>query len=118
MTRAGKLASGILQHPVDGLLRRRRLVEDLGHALAPLLLVALYRLEEQLLLVAESRVEAGRVDAHGGGEVAHRRRLVAVAPENIDGLLERGVAIELARTPARLRRLAVDALHGVRILHL
>src|SRR2546430_9299661 len=32
MTRAGELASGILQHPVDGLLRRRRLVEDLGHA--------------------------------------------------------------------------------------
>src|SRR6266480_1767602 len=118
MARAGELASGILQHPVDGLLRRRRLVEDLGHALAPLLLVALDRLEEQLLLVAESGVEAGRVDIHGGSEVAHRRRLVAVAPENIDGLLERGFAIELARAPARLHRLAVGALHGVRILHL
>src|SRR5467141_2293733 len=118
MTRAGELAGGLPQHPVDGLLRGRRLVEDLRHALAPLLLVALDRLEEQLLLVAESRVEAGRVDAHGGGEVAHRRRLVAVAPENIDGALERSFAIELARSPARHCRLAIGAFHGAQILHL
>src|SRR6267143_1836934 len=118
MTRAGELASGPPQQPVDGFLRRRRLVEDLRHALPPLLLVALDRLEEQLLLVAESRVQAGRVDAHGGGEVAHRRRLVAMAPENIDGALERSFAIELARSPARHCRLAVGAFHGARILHL
>src|SRR6267378_581201 len=118
MTRAGELASGFPQHPVDGLLRSRRLVEDLGHALVPLLLIALDRLEEQLLLVAESRVQAGRIDVHRGGEVAHRRRLVAVAPENVDRALERGFAIELARSPARHCRLAVGAFHGARILHL
>src|SRR6266446_1257202 len=118
MTRAGELAGGLAQHPADGLLRRRRLVEGLGQALAPLLLVALDRLEEQLLLVAESRVEAGRVDAHGGGEIAHRRRFIAVAPENVDRALERRVAIELTRASARFQRLAVGAFHGARILHL
>src|SRR5205823_1756825 len=109
MTGAGELASGFPQQPVDGLPCRRLLVEQLRKRLPPLLLVALDRLEEQLLLVAESGIQAGRVDAHGPGEVAHRRRLVAVAPEDVDGALERGFAVELARA---------SAFHGARILRL
>src|SRR5467141_115828 len=118
MPGAGEPAGGLAQQPVDGFPRRRRLVEELRQRLPPLLLVALDRLEEQLLLVAESRIKAGRIDVHRGGEVAHRRRLVAVAPENVDGALERRVAIELARASARHCRLAVGAFHGARILHL
>lgn len=43
---------------------------------------------EQLLLAAERRIQAGPVDAHGVGEVGHRRSFVAVPPEDLDGAVE------------------------------
>jgi hypothetical protein len=62
--------------------------------------VAAQRLDEQLLLVAEGVVQAGRADAELGGQIAHRGRLVAAAPEQPDRLVQRGVPVERARSPA------------------
>ena len=47
-----------------------------------------------MLLVAECRVEAGRRDAHGCGEVVDGGGFVAVAPEEEHRLVEGGFAIE------------------------
>ena len=37
---------------------------------------------EQTFLAAETGIEAGRVDTHGGREVAHRRAFITVSPKN------------------------------------
>jgi hypothetical protein len=85
-----------------GRLRRRLLVEPFRHRLDAALLVALERLEVELLLVAEGRVQAGRVDVHGAREVAHRGRFVALPPKDLHRALERQLAVERARPAARL----------------
>jgi hypothetical protein len=66
--------------------------------------VGLDRFEEQVRLVAERGVETGRRDAHRSGQVGDRRGLVAVLPEHVHGLVERRLAIERERPPARLGR--------------
>src|SRR5262249_55134838 len=59
--------------------------------------IAVERLAEEALLVAEGGIEARRVDAHGLGQVRDRGTFVTVAPEYLQRLIERGAQIELAR---------------------
>ena len=106
---ARKLARGLGEQAPDGRLGRRLLVEPLRHRLDAPLVVAPERLEVKLLLVAEGRVQAGRVDAHGAREVAHRGRLVTLPPEHVHRALEGAAAVERARPAARL--VGVHALH-------
>ena len=59
--------------------------------------IGLERAAEQLLLVAEGRVEARPIDPHRGGQVGERCPLVAEAPEHEHRLLECLVQIECPR---------------------
>ena len=72
--------------------RGKRLVPE-GGAQAP---IAIEHLTEQALLVAEGGIEARRIDAHGAGQVAQRRALIALAPKHFERPVERLVGIESA----------------------
>jgi hypothetical protein len=56
--------------------------------------IAVERLAEQALLVAERGIEARRIDAHGRRQVANGRALVALAPEYFERSVERLIRIE------------------------
>src|SRR5262249_22050766 len=62
--------------------------------------VCLDHLVEQGLLVTEGRVQAAHADAERGGQVADRRRLVALSPEQPDGLVQGRVPVERPGPPA------------------
>src|SRR5664279_4090305 len=64
---------------VAGVQDGERLPDEAG----PGLRVTIQRLAEQGFLIAEGGIKARRVDAHGGGEVANARALVALAPEHL-----------------------------------
>jgi hypothetical protein len=59
--------------------------------------IAVERLAEEALFVAECGIEARRIDAHGRGEVGDARALVALAPEHFERPLERLIHVESAR---------------------
>ncbi len=58
--------------------------------------VALEDFTEKGFFVAEGGVEGGAVDAHGGGEVGQGSAFVALAPEDVQGLVEGFVGVESA----------------------
>ena len=72
--------------------RGKRLVPE-GRPQAP---IAVERLAKQALLVAEGGIEARRIDAHGPGQVAKGRALIALAPKHFERPVERVVGIESA----------------------
>jgi len=74
------------------------------------------RLQEEALLVAEGRIEAGGIDAHGRREVAQGGGLEPLSPEDLHRRLEGRCPVETARPaprPARVRHLA-GAFHAAR----
>ena len=57
------------------------------------------RLAEQGFFVAKRGVEAGAIDSHGFGHVSQACALVTLAPENLQGTVQRPVGIEGAGPP-------------------
>ena len=87
---------GRLEHIKDRPARRRR-GYDLGHpALAPYLVVATKRVHEQGMLTAELVVQAGAPDPHARYQVGDRCLVIALLPEQVHGLGQDFVDVELA----------------------
>jgi hypothetical protein len=87
----------LVKEGADRLLWRQGRLE-VGDALARRSFgIALQYLAEQRTLIAESVVKAGAGNAHAGGEIAHRGRLIAVAPEAVHRRIERACLIKLPR---------------------
>ena len=92
--------SGPAQQPFGDFARRRK-VERPGKEFRRSFVVAVQNRAEQLLLVAESGVEARPGNAESLGQVRNRRPFVTFSPEQqhraVDGLAR----VELARPPDR-----------------
>src|ERR1700733_8939446 len=100
MIALGELASHVGEEFLDGASRRR--LAGVGAFVAPAFRIAVRGLEEKLFLVPERGIEAGRIDAHRFREVADGGALETLAPEDLDGCGERGLAVEGTRPPTGL----------------
>jgi hypothetical protein len=108
-----QLGGRFAQQPLDGAARGGLLLEGTAPEAARAVAVELDGLEEQVLLVAEGRVQARRGDAHRRGEIADGSGVVAALPEHVHRLLERCLAIERQRPAPRARRLLRRGCAGV-----
>src|SRR3546814_15707527 len=99
---------------IFGDLARGRLIEGGARIFQLLGLVEVKRLVEQRLLVDEGGIEAGFGDAHRLGQVGHRGAVIALGPEDVEGIDKRLVDEEFAR--ASFRRLCDINVHKGRYI--
>src|SRR3546814_11418710 len=101
---------------IFGDLARGRLIEGGARIFQLLGLVEVKRLVEQRLLVAEGGIEAGFGDAHRLGQVGHRGAVIALGPEDVEGIDQRLVDAEFARASFR-RRCGLNFHNGRYIMY-
>ena len=94
------IRQGKFHHAFDELAYERegraRLAEERNSGpYATFRAVEVHGLEEQFAFVAEGGVERTAIDIHRGEEVFHGSRFIALAPEDMHGLVERFSGIEL-----------------------
>src|SRR5206468_11837084 len=84
--------------PANGVERGAWLVQQREPTGRHPVAVAVHASKKQLLLVSEGLVEAAAVDVHGRDEILDRGSLIALAPEQLDCLVERCFGIKLFRS--------------------